>query len=40
MDSHSHTEKSFKHVCLFFLKDKEQDHVLPLEISAPPGRCT
>lgn len=38
MDSHSHTGTPFGHVRLFFLKDKEQHHVLPLEILAPPGR--
>lgn len=40
MDSHSCTGMSFGSVCLFFLKDKEQYHVLPLEMSAPPGKCS
>lgn len=39
MDSHSHTETSIGYVCLFFLEDKEKNHVLPLEIPAPPGSC-
>lgn len=37
MDSHSLAEMSIGYVCLFSLKDKEQDHVQPLEMPAPPG---
>lgn len=37
MDSHSFAETSTGYGRLFFLKDKEQNHVLPLEILVPPG---
>lgn len=38
MDSHSYMKTPVKSVCLLSLNDKEQNHVQPLELHAPPGR--